>query len=316
MEDFNEIYKKAGVLMQSALKKYAEGDAEGGDRDRTEANRLYDMAEQDVNRQYDNISQLYGENRNFGVIFKVIEGNTANLCEDKAKRRSFKNIIKLIKEDKNLKSEFEFYDTLTNPRSVVNPELYVNEALKLKPICNKKSVTKSNERLINEIRKGGLFEFIDIDDNTMDLFESIEYMLFNDPKLKNLTDYTNAKSRIVEHVTNKTEELEAQQLSEESVNIDNAVNEMVKKYEGILNNDEKDLIKTISESNDKEKLFNDVKNDTLKQIDEVLKTLNVEESKQLNEVREDINNKPFVQENVLEDIFEFIEIKNVLSEKN
>ena len=36
----------------------------------------------------------------------------------------------------------------------------------------------------------------------------------------------------------------------------------------------------------------------------------------LSDIQQDINNKSFVQENVLEDIFELIEIKNVLSEKN
>ena len=313
MENFDEIYKKAGTLMQSALKKYAEGDAEGGDRDRAEANRLYDMAEQDVNRQSSNISQLYGENRNFGVIFKVIEGNTANLCEDKSKRRKFKNIIKLIKEDKNLKNEFEFYDVLTNPRNIVNPELYVNEALNLKPVCNQKAVKAANEKLINEMRKNDLFELIDIDDDTMDLFESIEYLLFNKPNLQNLTDYTNAKNCIVEHIENKNEEIKEQLLTPESVSIDEAVNEMARKYDGILNDDEKELIKTISESNDKEKLFNDIKNDTVKKIDTVIQTLGNEEGRQLGEVREDINKKTFNSSRLLEDIFEFIEIKNVLS---
>lgn len=315
MEDFNEIYKKAGVLMQSALKKYAKGDAEGGDRDRAEANRLYDMAEQDVNRQSGNISQLYGENRNFGVIYKVLENNTSNLCEDKSKRRSFKNIIKLIKEDKNLKKEFEFYDALTNPRNAVDPELYVNEAIKLKPKFNKNEVKASNEKLINELRKNNIFELVDIDDDTMKLFESIEYMLFNNPKLKNLVEYSNAKSYIVEHIANRTEE-EILKPETETINIDETVNEMVKKYNDMLNEDEKKLIEEISKAKNKEVVFNNYKEAALKKINEVIETLNKDDKKQLTEVRDDISSKIYNRNRILEDISEFIEIKNVLSEKN
>lgn len=310
MEDFKEIYEKAGVLMQSALKKYAKGDSEGGDKDRKEANRLYDLAQADVNRVSDNM--LYGESRNFGIIYKVLESNTSNLCEDKDKRRRFKNVLKMIKEDKTLQNEFKFYDALTNPINAVNPELYVNEAINIKPTIDAVKAKDANCKLINEIRKNNFFEYVDIEDDTLKLFESIEYILFNKPNLKSLNEFTNAKNCIIEHVASKTD---AVNNTAETQSIDEALNHMVEKYDAILNEDEKKLIATISESKDKEQLFNYHKNELLEKIDEVAATMTKNESMQLAEVRNDIQNKIYDSNKLLEDISEFIEIKNVLSEK-
>ena len=90
MAEFNDTYRKAGILMTSALKKYGEGDYEGGNRDRQEANRMYDLAEKEVNSAQET-AILYGENRNFGTIYKVFESNTPNLFNSK-KENSKKKI--------------------------------------------------------------------------------------------------------------------------------------------------------------------------------------------------------------------------------
>ena len=71
MAEFNDTYRKAGILMQSALKKYEAGDVEGGNRDRQMANEMYDKAENQVDAEV----MLYGESRNFGTIYKVFESN-------------------------------------------------------------------------------------------------------------------------------------------------------------------------------------------------------------------------------------------------
>ena len=75
--------------------------------------------------------------------------------------------------------------------------------------------------------KNNIFEFVDIDDETMKLYESIEYVLFNKPQLRSLSEYTDAKNCIVEHVTNKT--LEAENVVEEKEDIDEVLNKMVEK---------------------------------------------------------------------------------------
>ena len=68
-----DIFHKAEVLMKSALKKYSEGDIEHAEKDRQEANRLYDKIAAQEPASEDDI--LYTENRNFGMIYHVLESN-------------------------------------------------------------------------------------------------------------------------------------------------------------------------------------------------------------------------------------------------
>lgn len=305
MEKYVDIYEKAGVLMQRALQKYSEGDVEHGDADRKEANRLYDLAQSDANKDFNNI--MYGESRNFGIIYNVIESNSKNLCEDKNKRKAFSNIIKLIKENKNLKTQFEFFNGLTHPNGYVfNTEQYVNEALMIAPKINNKDAYNANEKLISEIKKNGLDELIEIDDNTMALYESIEYLLFNKPTYTNLVEYSNAKNNVVTYLDENINEEE----TAEGKNIDEAFNTLIEKYDTLLNEDEKELIETVMNCKDKKALFETYRQETIEKIENTLKD---NDDKELKTICEDIKNKTYNKKTVLEDISEFIEIKNVLS---
>ena len=306
MENYNDIYEKAGVLMQSALKKYTKGDIEGGEADRKEANRLYDLAQSDVNKDFNNI--MYGESRNFGVIYNVIEANSKNLCEDKSKRKAFANIVKLIKENKDLKAQFNFFNGLTHPNGYVsNAEQYVNEALSITPEINNKVASKANEKLISEIRKNKLDELIDIDDDTMALYESIEYLLFNKPTYANLVDYSNAKNNVVTYINENVNEEEE---TTETKDVNEAIDALIGKYDSLLNEDEKKLIETVMNTEDKKALFETYRQETIEKIENTLKD---NDDKELKSICEEIKNKTYSRQTVLEDISEFIEIKNVLS---
>ena len=158
MAEFNDTYHKAGILMTSALEKYEKGDYEGGDRDRQEANRMYDLAEKEVDSAQ-GTAILYGENRNFGTIYKVFESNTSNLFNNKKENGKIKKILKLIKENKVLKSEFDLYKALVYPESVTNAEEYVNEALSIIPEFDKKQVVENNQKFIDLIRINKITSF-------------------------------------------------------------------------------------------------------------------------------------------------------------
>lgn len=306
MEKYTDIYEKAGVLMQSALKKYAENDIEGGNADRTEANRLYDMAENSVKQDFNNI--MYGESRNFGIIYNVIEANTKNLCEDRTKRNTFAKIVKLIKEDKSLKTQFDFFNCLTHPNTkIFDIEQYVNEALSIVPKLNIDTVKKSNDNLINEIKKNKLNELVDIDEDTMALYESIEYLLFNKPTFANLSEYSNAKKNVItylgESVNNDENVTNAQ-------NIDEAIDTLIEKYDSLLNDDEKELIETVMKSENKKALFENYREEAIKKIEE---TLSKTEDNELKTICEEIKSKEYNKQTVLGDISKFIEIANILS---
>lgn len=311
--DYQELYHKGSVLMQSALKKYGNGDFEGGNKDREEANKYYDSAEQETNAEIEKMNSLYGESRNFGVIYKVIEENTDNLYNDKDKRKVFKGIIKLLKEDKTLNTEFKLYNALRNPVGVDNVPTYVDEAFNLaKSSLDEKKIRESNEKLLKAVQKANLFEFVDIDDDEMELYENVEYILLNNVTFQNLNEHSVAKAKVRNYV-NKHNLNETIERPTES-NYKEKYREITEKYSTGLTNDEYKLISEIYESKDKKLLFEKKKYEAINALTEYAKTSNDSDKEDVVMIVEKLNAKEFNEKTLLSDIAELVEISQIMNE--
>lgn len=310
MAEFNNTYHKAGILMTSALKKYEKGDYEGGDRDRQEANRMYDLAEKEIDSAQ-GTAILYGENRNFGTIYKVFESNTSNLFNNKKENGKIKKILKLIKENKVLKSEFDLYKALVYPESVTNAEEYVNEALSIIPEFDKKQVVENNQKFIDLIREMKLDEMVELSDEDAELFEAIEYIMFNKKTLNNINDYVDAKTCITEHIEKNCMH---QNINDENVDnvYDDGLKQISEKYNSVLNDDEKILVEKLSHINNKEAYFDIAKLNALKVLNSQLNECDENNKEKLNRIIENINKKKYDTNSFISDAAEFREIKNML----
>lgn len=307
MAEFNDTYRKAGILMQSALKKYKAGDIEGGNKDRQMANEMYDKAE----NQVDATAMLYGESRNFGTIYKVFESNTSKLFTDKKGNDKLKKILKFIKENKTLKSEFDAYNALIYPESVTNAEEYVNEAISLIPNLDKKTVVESNQKFIDLIHELKLNEMVEITDDDLKLYEAVEYIVLNPKTLNNVNEFINAKKCITEHIEKNCNYSNVTNETVDSV-YDKGVKEVDENYQKNLNEDEKMLVEKLASINTKEAYFDAAKLDTLKMLDAQLNECNEENREGLQQIIENINKKKYDTDNFISDAAEFREIKNML----
>lgn len=314
MADFNDTYKKASLLMQSALKKYGEGDLSGGDHDRAEANKLYDSAEMSVNTEQAKQSMLYGENRNFGTVYKVFESNVPSLLKGKNPQK-IRKIVKLIKEDKILYDEFKTYRALAYPDEVSDAESYVNEALSLMPKFSKKQIKESNQKMIDMMHDFGLNELVPIDDDNIKLFESIEYVMLNPKKISNLNDYMQARSKIVENITERNSKLNKMNESSEK-DIDKVyregIEEIENKYKYGLNEDEKKEIDRLMSITDKPSYFKEKKNETLSALKSKVNECTDEDRKNLSEIIENIEKRNYIEDKFIGDVSEFNEIKQMM----
>ena len=202
MAELNTNNEKGTLLMTRALEKYAQGDFEGGDKDREKANKYFDLAKMEINAESDNISQLYGENRNFGIAFKVLESNFSNSFNDSSiSKKPLMEAFKKVKRNKSLNEQFKVFNAFTNPQNVVNPEEYVNEIIGLSNIYEQKDLNTVNEKLINFIQSNNINELIHINDEDIELFESINYVLTNKKGFNNINEFLKHKNNIVEYVT-------------------------------------------------------------------------------------------------------------------
>lgn len=309
----NEIstnIEKGIKLLNEALKCYEQGEYSSAYKAYQKAGSFLTEADNRANTNEGQISLRYGGNRNFGVIYKIFESNTKNLLRDKSSQKKLKKIMGLIRENKVLNDEFNTFNAFTNPTNVTNPNEYVSEAISLVTRYSKKTIRENNEKLINLFKEYNLNENISIDDNEIELFENIEYLLLHNKDFKNINKYNEIQNKLCEYVT------ENNVMLTESVNIDDLyedkLNEVIDKHGKELNEDEINLIMEVSDPVKAKKLFNKYKADVVSLVNEQINAGNDVES--WNTILEKINSKVYEQKNALTDIAEFIEIKNEIEE--
>lgn len=309
----NEIstnIEKGIKLLNEALKCYEQGEYSSAYKAYQKAGSFLTEADNRANTNEGQISLRYGGNRNFGVIYKIFESNTKNLLRDKSSQKKLKKIMGLIRENKVLNDEFNTFNAFTNPTNVTNPNEYVSEAISLVTRYSKKTIRENNEKLINLFKEYNLNENISIDDNEIELFENIEYLLLHNKDFKNINKYNEIQNKLCEYVT------ENNVMLTESVSIDdlyeNKLNEVIDKHGKELNEDEINLIMEVSDPVKAKKLFNKYKADVVSLVNEQINAGKDVESWKT--ILEKINSKVYEQKNALTDIAEFIEIKNEIEE--
>lgn len=293
-------------LLNEALKRYENGEYAKAYKAYQEAGSFLTEADTRANTDEGKISLRYGGNRNFGMIYKIFESNTRQLLSNKASQKKLKNIMGLIRENKVLNDEFNAYNAFTNPTNVENPDEYVNEAMSLITRYSKKTIRENNEKLINLFKEYKLNENISVDDNEIELFENIEYLILHNKDFKNINKYNEIQHKLCEYVTeNNTMLTESKNIDEL---YDEKVNEVVRKHENELNEDEMKLVMEVNDPMKAKKLFSKYKSEVVSLVNEQIKEGKDIES--WNEILNKLNSKVFESKTALTDIAEFIEIKN------
>ena len=317
MADFNVNSEKGSVLMQQALKKYAKGDFKGGDKDRAEANRYYDLASAEINSEEGKITQLYGESRNFGIIYNVFEQNIENLWDTKEGKKIVKECYNLIKSNKVLNEQFKIYDMFEKAQNVDDVKDFVNEASNIIKTFDKNIVKENNEKLIKFIRDKKLDEYVDIPEETENLYEAIEYIVLNKKTYNNVNDFVKAQNVITEHITkNQKNHIVENKLT--STEFENKIEEVENEINEKINQDEKTLLDSFltTKKQNKKEVFENYKRKTLRKIKEMIESSEDSDKVQWNEIYENVSSKNF-SESMSENITncaEMIEICSTIDE--
>ena len=313
MADFNVNSEKGSVLMQQALKKYAKGDFEGGDKDRAEANRYYDLASAEINSDAGKMTQLYGESRNFGIIYNVFEQNIENLWDTKDGKKIIKECYNLIKSNKVLNEQFKIYDMFEKAQNVEDVKDFVNEASNIIKTFDKKLVMENNEKLIKFIRDKKLDEYVDIPEETENLYEAIEYIVLNKKTYDNVNDFVKAQNVITEHIIkNQKNNIVENKLT--SAEFENKIEEVEKEITENINQEEKTLLDRFltNKKQNKKEVFENYKRKTLRKIREMIENSEDSDKSQWNKIYENVSSKNF-SENMSENITNCAEMMEICS---
>lgn len=320
MADFNEYSQKGSTLMQQALKKLSEGDIEGFENDRNEANRWFDLFYDSINSEEGKLTQMYGESRNFGVIYNVIEQNMDNLLETKRGKQIIKGVYDLIKNNKVLNEQFKIYDLFEKPNNIGNAKDFVNEALSVVKKYNKHQIKENNEKLIKFIKRNKLDEFVEIPDDVENLYEAIEYVMLNKKTINNVNEFVKAQNTITEYVEKVNKEnINENKTNNETLynNFDNKLKEEEKKLDENLNEEEKKLIESFTNpKNNTKKIFNNYQKQTLSKLSETIEKAEESDKEGWKKVYESIKNKTYsekMSDNIV-NCAEMMEICNTIDE--
>ena len=313
MADFNVNSEKGSVLMQQALKKYAKGDFKGGDKDRAEANRYYDLASAEINSEEGKITQLYGASRNFGIIYNVFEQNIENLWDTKDGKKIVKECYNLIKSNKVLNEQFKIYDMFEKAQNVEDVKDFVNEASNIIKTFDKKLVMENNEKLIKFIRNKKLDEYVDIPEETENLYEAIEYLVLHKKTYDNVNDFVKAQNVITEHIIkNQKNNIVENKLT--SVEFEDKIEEAEKEIIENINQEEKTLLDRFltTKNQNKKEVFENYKRKTLRKIKEMIESSEDSDKSQWNKIYENVSSKNF-SENMSENITNCAEMMEICS---
>lgn len=302
---YNDTYNKAMVLMQGALKKFNDGDFKGGEKQRRQANDMFDLAEKEVNMEQSKNSMLYGESRNFGIIYKTFEKNAGKLYKSNEGRKTIAKVVKMIRENKVLKQQFDMYNSLSSineaVKDAVGVDTYTKKVMELTPHMTRKEIVENNEKLIELMQKCGVDEMVQINDDDFKFFESVEYVMLNKPTIGNMQEYLLneqvIEKRLNENVTKTVEKTDINEAFTENIKT------MGIKYHYILNDSEKRMLDRITNSENIENAFNEDKETLIGTLKKMLEeSKDNTEKEEWKSIIEHVNSMKYNKDTAVDDI--------------
>ena len=253
------------------------------------------------------------KSRTFGELNYMLESELTSMF--KGNKDALRECTLLIKEDKNLRNAFRFVDSLRRYNCDGDSRKYVTESLELANNgMDKKTFRESVAKLANLLSKYEIGA-CKLDEETLQYFKACDNVLCEKKTLSNLTEYTNNINKISSYIdSHKSNNKE----------IENDINRISEEFEKKISNlteEEQSLVRDIIDFKDpivedkQQKLFNRFKNECLSVVNGLINEASVEEKDGLVSIKEQISNKTYNKDTIVEDIAKLLEIRDILAEK-
>ena len=251
---------------------------------------------------------------NFGVLNHIFESELPTLI--KTNKKAVKNVINTIKEDKNLKSQFSFYNVLKEKyNGKVADTAKSKEVLEAlaKIVCENidpKTVKASNRKLRKVMIESGVKPSDFIDDDSMKLYENGNVILTTKRNSDNTIELIESYNEVCKWMDAHKEDKKT------GKDADELIREFEEKLKENLTESEISFVQQITDwrspiaEQRKEKLFNKFKNECIDKINDMLKedADNVE----LKGLSDQLNEMKFDKNNIVKDIAKLLEIRDIL----
>lgn len=308
----NDNIEKAMTLMAQAMKQYEEGKFDLADNNRREANRLFDEASESLSTEEGLEAHMYGECRNFGLIYSVIEENAVKLYESREGQKKIGKIVSFIKDNPVLLNEFKAYNAFMNPRGVEDSKYYVDSVISVLPMYTKDTLRENNSKLLKFVKELKLNEAVDANDEKMELFENVEFALTHKENLSNVNKYMEAKSVLSEAVNANNKKKTFNDIDK---TFQYRIDKMQKAYEEKLSDDEKKFLEEMANVKDMKKVYESYKKELLPMLENRMNEAEGENKIGWGQIYEEVKNGQFDEKNGLLQVAKLVQVKNNLIEE-
>lgn len=253
---------------------------------------------------------------NFGVLNHIFESQLPTLL--KVNKKAVRDVVKAIREDVNLRSEFNFYNVIKNQynsdlSSKIGAEVMLNEITDvIINNINQDTVIDSNKKLRKIMEDNNVIPIDYIDDDSRKLYESGHILLTNKKKASNMIALMESQKSICEYMENHKVINDAKKKD-----VGSLIEEFENKLKTNLNESEMSFVKQITDFKSpiaeqrKEKLFNKFKNECVEKLNKMLKEDKNNES--LKSLSKQIGEMKYNNESIVGDIAKLLEIRDILS---
>lgn len=277
------------------------------------AKRMLDETIEDNKHENALLSEM--KTNNFGILNHIFEQQLPTLF--KTNKKAVRDVVKLIKEDNNLKNEFAFYNAIKtqykgNAANIAEAKDVLEKLadISVKKI-DQKTVKESNKKLRKVMMENNIVPSDFIDDENRKLYESGHVILTHKKTTSNMIPLIESYHTVCQYM-----EKHKNDMIKESKNVDDLINEFEDKLKTNLNESEMSFVQQITDFRNpiaeqrKEKLFNKLKEDCITAITSMLKEdSNNEELKGLSN---QLNEMVFDKNNIVKDIAKLLEIRDIL----
>ena len=262
-------------------------------------------------------SQL--DTNNFGVLNHIFEDRLPELF--KSNKKAVRDVIKLIKEDKNLSAQFDFYNNIRNYKGkiaeMVDPVQFLsnfNAVVEKHKLIDKNTIIESNKKLRKVLKENNVIPTEFIDEEAMKLYNAGHNILTKKQSLKNMVTLTESINSVENYMSKHKDDK-----VNESVDPQQLISDFENKLKETLTESEMSFVKEITDwrspiaEQRKEKLFNKFKNECISKVDEMLKedSGNVE----LESLKKQLEEQKFNKDSIVQDIAKLLEIRDILLDK-
>lgn len=257
------------------------------------------------------------DTNNFGVLNHIFEDALPILF--KGNKKAVKNVIKLIKEDSNLRSQFNFYNALRQYNNATakhtSPSEYVEKVYELASKgIDKKSLSESNNKLRDMMFECGVSPQSLVSDADKEFYNNGNNLLSKKNTLSNMASILESVNGLSQYIDKKKGET-----LKEGNDLAQMLEDFEKKMKDTLNESEASLVKDITDFKNplaeerKRKLFYKFKNECIDKVDEMIKENG--ETDELMSLRKQLSEQEFNNESIVKDIAKMLEVRDILFDK-